>query len=65
MHRDCNINAKFNKISVVFHNLKSYDSHLITQELGKFNLKTNFTPNELEKYMRFTIDNKLRFIDSF
>ena len=31
-HRDCNINVKLNhKISVVFHNLKKYDSHLIMQ----------------------------------
>ena len=29
-HRDCNINVKLNhKISVVFYNLKNYDSHLI------------------------------------
>ena len=33
-----NITVKLNnKISVVFHNLKNYDSHLIIQELGKFN----------------------------
>ena len=39
-HRDCNINLKLNhKILIVFHNLKKYDSHLIIQELGKFNLK--------------------------
>ena len=38
-HRDCNINLKLNhKIPVVFHNLKNYDSNLIIQELGKFNL---------------------------
>ena len=31
-HRDCNINVKLNhKISVVFHNLKNYGSHLIMQ----------------------------------
>ena len=31
-HRDCNINVKLNhKISVVFHNLKKYDLHLIMQ----------------------------------
>ena len=31
-HRDCNINIKLNhKISVVFHILKKYDSHLIMQ----------------------------------
>ena len=35
------------------------------QKLGKFNLKINVLPNGLEKYMRFTIDNKLCFIDSF
>ena len=44
--RDCNINDKVNhKIPVVFHNLKHYDSHLIMQELGKFNLKINVRPN--------------------
>ena len=64
--RDCNVNIKLNhKISVVFHNLKNYDSHLIMQELGKFNLKINIIPNGLEKYMSFSINNKLRFIDSF
>ena len=31
-YRDCNINVKLNhKISVVFHNLKKYDSHLLMQ----------------------------------
>ena len=41
-HRDCNINVKLNhKTLVAFHNVKSYDSHLIMQELSKFNLKLN------------------------
>ena len=35
------------------------------QELGKFNLKINVIPNGLEKYMNFSINNKLSFIDSF
>ena len=35
------------------------------QELGKFNLKINVTPNGSEKYMSFSIDNKSSFIDSF
>ena len=35
------------------------------QELGKFNVKVNFIPNELDKYMSFTINNKLTYIDSF
>ena len=53
------------KLSVVFHNLKNYDSHLIMQKLCKFNHKINVIPNELEKNMSFTINNKLSFIDSF
>ena len=35
------------------------------QELGKFRLKINVVPNGLEKYMSFTINNKLSFVDSF
>ena len=35
------------------------------QELGKFNLKINVIPNGLEKYMSFSINKKLGFIDSF
>ena len=34
-------------------------------ELGKVNIKISVTPNGLEKYMSFTINNKLSFIDSF
>ena len=49
-HRDCNVNRKLNhKISIAFHNLKKYDSHLIMQELGKFNLQINVILIELEK----------------
>ena len=57
-HRACNINLKLNhKIPIVFHNLKNYDSHLIIEELDKFNLKISVIPNGLEKYMSFTINN--------
>ena len=34
------------------------------QELAKFSLKVNVIPNGLEKYMSFSINNKLSFIDS-
>ena len=34
-------------------------------ELGKFKLKMNVIPNELEKYTNFTVNNKLSFIDNF
>ena len=49
----------------MFHNLKNYDSHFIMQELGKFDIKISIIPNGLEKYMSFTINDKLSFIDSF
>ena len=65
-HIDCNTNVKLNhKIPIVFHNLKNGDSHLIMQELSKCNLKINVILNGLEKYVRFSISNKLIFIDSF
>ena len=35
------------------------------QKLGKFNLKISVIPSELEKYISFTINNKLSFIDNF
>ena len=34
------------------------------QKLCKFNLKLNIIPNGLEKYMGFSINNKLSFIES-
>ena len=33
--------------------------------LGKFNLKISVTPKWLERYMSFTINNKLSFMESF
>ena len=49
---------------MAFHNLKNYDSHLIMQELGEFNLIIKVILNELEKYLSFTINNELSFINS-
>ena len=49
----------------MFCNLKNFDSHLIIQKPGKFNLKVSVTTNGLETYMRFNINNKLSFIDNF
>ena len=65
-HKDFNINLKLNdKIPVVFHNLKNYDFHLILQDLGKFSLRINVIPIELQNYMSYSINNKPSFIDSF
>ena len=43
---------------------RNYDSHLVMQQLG-LNLIINAIQNGLEKYMRFRINNKLNFMDSF
>ena len=64
-HWSCNINLKLTKkVPVLFHKLKGYDSHLIMEEIGKFDVKVNVIPNGFEKYLAFTINNNLVFIDS-
>ena len=64
-HNKCNLNHKLTwKIPVVFHNLRGYDSHLIMQEIGKFGLEVNVIPNNMEKYMSFSLGKNLVFIDS-
>ena len=63
-HIDCNINVKLDhKILVVCHNLNNYDSHIIMQGLGKFNLKINVIPTGLEKYTYMR--KKLNFLDNY
>ena len=48
-HWNCNINLKLSKkVPVIFHNLKGYDSHLIMQEIGKFDVKIGVIPNGLK-----------------
>ena len=48
----------------MFHNLRSYDSHLIFDELNKFYVRIDVIPNRLEKYMTFLKNKHLVFIDS-
>ena len=79
-HRDCNLNFRLtDKIPVVFHNLRGYDSHFIMQEIGEIVKKNSYTdekgkkhemninviPNNMEKYMAFMLGHQLVFIDSF
>ena len=65
-HTNCNLSYRStNKIYVIFHNLRGYDSHLIMQEIGKFNKDINVIPNNMENYMAFMIDRNLIFIDFF
>ena len=74
-HNECNLKLQYrgNKhgtqsfyIPIVFHNLKGYNGHFILKGFkknifGKGNI--NCIPNNMERYLSFSIDN-LRFIDS-
>ena len=62
-HWGCNIKLT-RKVPVIFHNLKGYDSHLIMQEIGKFDVKIGVIPNGLEKYMQLAFNKSLAFINS-
>src|SRR2546426_6913731 len=42
-------------IPVIFHNLRGYDSHLLLQELGRFKRELTVIPNNMEKYMSFSV----------
>ena len=64
-HYSCNIGLKITKkVPVIFHNLKGYDRHLIFKELSKFDCKISVAPYGLEKYMAFTLNRDIIFIDS-
>ena len=53
-HWSCNINLQLTKkVPVIFHNLRGYDSHLVFNELSKFDVKTDVIPNRIEKYKAF------------
>ena len=57
----CNIT---NRVPVIFHNLRGFDSHLIIKELGNFDVDVSVIPNGLKKYMSFIVNRNLIFIDS-
>ena len=69
-HNECNLNYKFKgQIPVVFHNLRSYDAHLIMQAVGSLSTKIPIQciPNTDEKYISFSLgmgNGRLNFIDS-
>ena len=53
-HWSYNMNLQLTKkVPVIFHNLRSYDSHLIFCELNRFDVKIDVISNRLEKYMTF------------
>ena len=64
-HWNSNINFQLiKKFLVIFHNLRGYDSHLIFNELNKFDVKIGVIPNGLEKYRAYFLNKNLVFIDS-
>ena len=64
-HNDCNVNFRLrNRIPVIFHNLRGYDAHLIMQAIGKVDKNINCIPNNMEKYVSFSMGT-MDFIDSF
>ena len=72
-HKKCNfrlqISAEKIKISVVFHNLKGYDGHLIIEGMGDIikrePLNIDVIASNAEKYITFKIGKHLKFIDSY
>ena len=64
-HWSCNINLQLTKkVPVIFHNLRGYNSHLIFDELKKFDEKIDAIPNILKTYMAFILNKNLVFINS-
>ena len=58
-HNACNLKFRIPSfIPVVMHNLKGYDSHLIMQHLGKLDAEITCIPNNMEKYVSFTIADR-------
>ncbi|MES9902420.1 MAG: hypothetical protein ABW168_07025 [Sedimenticola sp.] len=64
-HVDCNLKYKQpSYLPIVFHNLRGFDGHLLCEAVGKFkNLKLKCIPNNMEKYVSFSLGS-LRFMDS-
>ena len=64
-HNSCNINCKLKRfIPVIFHNLKSYDSHLLLKYMKSTYRKVSVIPSTKEKYISFSVGH-LRFLDSY
>lgn len=66
-HYTCNFKLKLDPktitIPIIFHNLKNYDGHLIMQSISKTEGNIKCIPNNMEKYISFSL-RQLRFIDS-
>src|SRR5437867_1001934 len=60
----CNLKLRLTTtISVIYHNLKGYDMHLLLQEVGRFKRELTVIPCNMEKYMSFSIGTKKKCWD--
>jgi len=64
--QSCNLNLQNPTfIPILFYNFRGFDSHLLIEAAGKYkNQKIVCIPNNMEKYISFSVGN-LRFLDSF
>ena len=51
-HWSCNLQLT-EKVLIIFHNLRGYDSHLIFDELKNFDVKIDIIPNRLKNTWHF------------
>ena len=78
-HQDCNINYRLtDKICVIIHRLKGYDSHFIMKTIGEIankhiyknkkgeekQMDISVISNNMEKYMAFMLGKHLVFVNS-
>ena len=65
-HGECNLKLRIYPKSVTIpvfcHNLKHYDAHLIMREIGKVQGNLKCIPNNMEKYITFSL-GELRLIN--
>ncbi|MCH2406167.1 MAG: DNA polymerase, partial [Nitrosopumilus sp.] len=66
-HQYCNLQYKITastwKLPVFFHNLRSYDAHIIVKALSQRHKRIRVIPNNIEKYLSISV-NQLQFLDS-
>src|SRR4029078_1117164 len=61
---NCNLKLKLSStIPVLFPNLRGYDSHHLIKELGRFKKSISVIPNNMEKYMSFSVGKKVNYKD--
>lgn len=77
-HYDCNLQFRLDRdITIVFHNLRRYDGHMIMQHIGEvcesFDFQLSCIARAMEDYVSFTLTStknepgkvwRIRFIDS-